>query len=1381
VGLGDSDLARGQLFTRDFMERGINETPQWRALPQTDVDAFGKAAQRVLSALKPEQALNEANTEDKIIKPILATLGWGNDHLSQIAAARKGRSDVPDILLFADGGALKAAQSVPAPDAYKHGLAFVESKKWCRPLDRKDGRADEGVPSTQMLRYLNRVMVMSDGRILWGILTNGRHWRLYWQNARSQSEDFLELDLPAILGLTGFTDDLFAPAPDERAHWLKVFLLIFGRDGFLPAGDGRSFHQVALDEGKLWEEKVAEDLSNLVFDKVFPRLTAAIYQADPSRPASPDRRYLDEVRQAALILLYRLLFVLYAEDRNLLPTRDKRYDDYGMRKRVREDVRRRKDEGDTFADDRDDYHSLLKKLFASIAKGSRSLGLPPYNGGLFDQARTPLLGRVGLPDSVMADVIDALSRPNGLWVNYRDLSVQQLGSIYERLLEHEVTVEDGAVRIRPNPFARKSSGSYYTPEDLVHLIIERTVGPLVEERRQAFEDRVAALAHDRRPAKAKLAELAGADPATAMLDLKVCDPAMGSGHFLVSLVDFLADRILTAIAEAAAVAAEAGVAYESPLADRVAAIRDHIWQAAKDNAWAIQPENLDDRLIVRRMILKRVIFGVDKNPMAVELAKVSLWLHTFTVGAPLSFLDHHLRCGDSLFGEWVRPLIDELEAGPSLLINPYIQQATNAVTAMSKIEEITDSDIAEVAQSTEAFDSIQEATEALTVVMDFRHGLRWLGIDRLAKRAPLEAIFGGGRGDLLDALKAALPDVPEAEDRATVETMFKAEKVRGKKEKITGSKVRDQADALIRLSRSIVAQERFLHWQVAFPGVWSHWTSAEPVGGFDAVIGNPPWDRIKLDEVKWFAARRPDIALAQTAAERERLVKALQETNDPLFADYEQACRSAEAAGAVTRSSGQFPFMAGGDNIYLLFVERALFLVKPSGMVGLLTPSGIASDKGASEFFRYLSINGRVSTLWTFENEGGVFFKDVHHEDKFAVFVVGGKERKFQTTECAFFLHHVDELQDPNKTFQLQPHDFAAVNPNTGTAPVFRTRRDATLTTMIYSRSPILVAHQGSTTKSDWPVRYIRMLDMTLDSGLFRKAEALVSNGYYRVQNCRWKKGSEELCVLHEGKMIDQFNHRYAGVRENPRNVSGQGVPVVSSLPQLRDAKFLPEPRYWVHCKEIRWPYPTAWSIGFRDTTNVNNWRSVVAAIVLRGAYGNKLPLLAPADSTSHQTYVETAPLLLANLNSFALDYIARQKIQARNLNWYILEQLPVLSPAAYGSKIGSQMASGLIRTEVLHLTYVSEDMRTFATDQGYNGNPFEWDENERRHSRARLDALFFMLYGVEEPDADYILSTFPIVKEQDEAAHGRYLTRDLIIAYMRAFKAGDSETRVAP
>ena len=388
-----------------------------------------------------------------------------------------------------------------------------------------------------MLRYLRRVEDLTTGKLRWGMLTNGARWRLYYQGARSVSEQFFELDLAAVLAIPGHDGGLFAVPEEDRRHWLRVFALVFRRDAFLPTpSDPRTFHQRAIDEGKFYEERVAENLSSLVFGTVFPALARAIAAAAPAAP-------LQEVREAALILLYRLLFILYAEDRNLLPVRDRRYDEYGLRERVRGDIGRRKDSNDTFSDSAARYWSIIDDLCRAINLGDRSIGLPPYNGGLFDPDRTPLLTTIRLADTVMATVIDALSfeltTDGRKYINYRDLSVQQLGSIYERLLEHEVIRDGAEIIIRPNVFARKGSGSYYTPDDLVGLIIRETVDPLVAARMETFSATARELETKNQPEDHRLGILEGNDPAERLLELKICDPAMGSGHFLVSLVDYL--------------------------------------------------------------------------------------------------------------------------------------------------------------------------------------------------------------------------------------------------------------------------------------------------------------------------------------------------------------------------------------------------------------------------------------------------------------------------------------------------------------------------------------------------------------------------------------------------------------------------------------------------------------------------------------------------------------------------------------------------------------------------------------------------------------------------------------------------------------------------
>ncbi|MDP2810700.1 MAG: hypothetical protein Q8O34_11180, partial [Rhodocyclaceae bacterium] len=493
---------------------------------------------------------------------------------------------------------------------------------------------------------------------------------------------------------------------------------------------------------------------------IFPALAQALAKSDLQARMQPlgvgkamrpqyTRAYLDEMREAALILLYRLLFLFYAEDRGLLPVRDPRYRPYSAR-RLREQVRDDLDAGLPQSSQQGKLWRNLQVVFSIIDEGDDSIGIPPYNGGLFDRARSPLLERIKVPDAIFAPIIDTLSRRaedllKG-WINYRDLSVAHLGGIYERLLEytleHEVAPKDSfentpeinRIVARPASFARKVSGSYYTHDDLVRLILRESVGLLARERTESFAMRI-----DRWKKKTALNPadwdvLDKLDPASAILELKICDPAMGSGHFLVALVDDLADRVLEAINTAghlvseqpwAAHLIEQGRPWQSPLVARIAHIRRTIKGAAHEHGWAVTDAQLDDRHIVRRMILKKSVFGVDKNPMAVELAKTALWLHTFTVGAPLSFLDHHLKCGDSLHGERLPDVARGIEALGMLFQRGELARLEIAAKSLAQVADLTDVDIAEAKLSKQLADDAAQQVAPIHVLLDFWRALRW--------------------------------------------------------------------------------------------------------------------------------------------------------------------------------------------------------------------------------------------------------------------------------------------------------------------------------------------------------------------------------------------------------------------------------------------------------------------------------------------------------------------------------------------------------------------------------------------------------------------------------------------------------------------------------
>ncbi|MEO5655942.1 MAG: hypothetical protein ABIR00_08180, partial [Nitrosospira sp.] len=1095
----------GKLFSQDFLLEGIRSTPAWEALTDELIDTFLRDLKGIYSHITTTSQLNEANTEADIIEKVLGFLDWHDLTLRQVSASATRRENVPDFLLFPDVAAKQAARAEKRDDRrYRHGIAILEAKRWMRPLDRGEAtdRLDPGTPSNQILRYLSSVEVASERRVRWGILTNGAVWRLYWQGARSRSEEFLELDLAPLLNIPDCTQNMFGI---DTIHGVKLFFCLFHRGAFLRQtwdNQGRTFHEYAFNEARLYEEKVSQDLGARVFATIFPQLADALAAGDPNADITSPI-YLTELRDATLILLYRLLFILYAEDRNLLPARDERYDDYSLRK-IRKDITQRRDTNDTLSASACRYWQHVRDLFRIISQGDSSIGMPAYNGGLFEDNRAPLLTRSRVSDASFAPLFDDLARRPDLlraWINYRDLSVQHLGGIYERLLEYSLAVENGRIITRPASFARKISGSYYTHDGLVKLIIREAVGPLVNERKEAFDAQLDAWSRKKELKPADWKVLDKLDPASNMLDLKICDPAMGSGHFLVSLVDYLADEILESVAAAQLeVAAQPWSesienTWVSPLIDRIQDIRSRILNAAHQYRWTVTEAQLDDRHIVRRMILKRVVHGVDKNPMAVELAKVALWLHTFTVGAPLSFLDHHLRCGDSLFGGKVSDISHELGKFADMFHQEDLERVTRASRTTEAIGNLTDIDIAEAHYSKALMDTTTEGLLPLQRTLDFLQAKRWAG--NPPGRAADTAVW-----EDLSLAQKYQRTWAQLLTKEMGENLLESVDFLAKRKGRLPTPREQQAHAMMQVALTQAAKEHFLHWELAFPTIWQ-----DRRRGFDAIIGNPPWDRMKLQEVEWFSERKPEIARAARAADRKKLIAQLKTNNDPLWQDYLAAQAAAESGSRVARECGDYPLLSGGDvNLYSLFVERATSLIHSRGFIGLLCPSGIAADKGAANFFRGISSTGRLVALYDFENKK-TFFPDIHASFKFCALVFGGEARTVPAARCAFYLHTLKEADDPSRVLHLAAQDFIAVNPNTGAAPIFRTQRDADITTAIYRRQPVLVDRRSEPVQRVWPVRYCTMFHMTNDSHLFKRRDELEAQGWYPAGVNRWKKG----------------------------------------------------------------------------------------------------------------------------------------------------------------------------------------------------------------------------------------------------------------------------------
>jgi len=559
-----------------------------------------------------------------------------------------------------------------------------------------------------------------------------------------------------------------------------------------------------------------------------------------------------------------------------------------------------------------------------------------------------------------------------------------------------------------------------------------------------------------------------------------------------------------------------------------------------------------------------------------------------------------------------------------------------------------------------------------------------------------------------------------------------------------------------------------LRWEESFPAVF-----ARPQRGFDCVIGNPPWERLKLQEREFFSLSAPEIASAVSAAQRRRLIAKLEGANPGLFARYQEAQAAADRTLDYARQSGRFPLTGKGDvNTYMLFAELARTIVAPTGRVGLLVPSGIATDDTTKTFFNELMESQTLALLYDFENKRG-WFADLHRSFKFSTLIFGGAARKTPAADFVFFAHAMEDLQDRRRHIPLSAADMKLVNPNTRTCPIFRTRRDAELTRAIYRRVPVLIDESRREGGNPWGIRFVRMFDQTNDAELFHTAEQLREMGFKPDGN-RWKKGKKLFLPLYEAKMVQAYDHRAASVLVEEANWVRQGQTEPTSLVAHQNPEFVVRPRWWVAedavAGALRAPPPPAY-LCYKDVTSPTNERTMIAAFVPHVALVNSAPLVLCRDGIGPR--LECCQL--ANLNSFALDFVARQKVGGVHLNFFIVEQLPVLAPDAYAERCPWQERQTLerwISDRVLKLTCTANDMLPLAEAAGFTEGVHKWKPDERARLKAELDAAYFMLYGIDRDDVEYILSTFTGTQRRDAAETGAFRTAELILAAYDALRA---------
>jgi hypothetical protein len=1079
---------------------------------------------------------------------------------------------------------------------------------------------------------------------------------------------------------------------------------------------------------------------------------------------------LDEYYRQLLRVIYRAIFLLFAEQRGLTP------DDapYAELYRGEYSLTALRNESEAQRLARDDGHDLWERVlltFELAHAGSDELGVPSFNGKLFDPDNIDLIygerhlgernRRQDLPrlsNEATLQFIDHLGFTDVQGVkeriNYRDLKVEEIGHIYESLLDYaprlaasddEIgghAVTKGTFFLDDRGMSRKTSGSYYTPRELVQEIVSRALLPVIDERLRE----------------------AGDDPATqemALLSIKILDPASGSGAFLIAANDALAQRLA-----------------------------DLRWQATRS------AETYDEEIQnAKRDVLSHCIYGVDLNDMAVELAKVSLWINAASRGKPLNFLDHRIKQGNSLVGApldfyqlGIHPDAYKGRGDEDKDTLSRVRKVASAkqieswrdnppplhdlTISLPNLDDIAEDSVAGVRSKQEGYEALQEHDELK----------KW----RLVADYWTSAFFY--------PVKPNAGIIPNHRDLTTIVSALENRDLAQLKQL---SPLNPQVTGHIEALRR---QYSFFHYWLEFPEVFFNEDgSLKESPGFDVIIGNPPWERVKLQEQEFFATRDEDVAKAPNAAKRKALIKELEKENPALYAEFQRALVQTDATSNFLRVSGRYPLGGTGDvNTYQVFTENARDLTSARGRTGIIVPSGIATDNTTKDLFRDFVERRSLVSLDDFENREKLF-QGVDGRMRFCLLSLTAPGSGPEAAEFSFFNTNIRHLNDLARKFFLTPEDFRRINPNTLTCPTFRTGRDAEITLKMYRQAGVFIDENDSKNGNPWGAYYMRLVDQGDHANFLR---------YF------WEDAEDWDTPLYESKMVNAYNHRFSTFADVDKVSVEKGRPRILTTEERQEPQRRTQPRFLVKNSLVlelfnKYPnYRRRWLLVWRDISNATNERTSIAAVVPRVAASRTCPSLGITGN-------HCAQLVLSNLNSLVFDYTARQKVGGTHFNWTTLKQLPVLCPRDY-----TKGDTNTIVPRILELTYTAWDIKAFADDlwreadtemrelfkRQWRANaeasgggypfeppewtkieedscplaPFTWNEERRAELRAELDALYAHLYGLTRDELLWILDprdvdpttpsvTFPGLRRNEEKKYGEYRTKRLVLKHYDA------------
>jgi hypothetical protein len=1179
---------------------------------------------------------------------------------------------------------------------------------WGQDLDAKPS-SPRGArsPHDTLQRFLN----VSSGDH-WALLTNGRRLRILRDFHHSLTKGYVECDLEGLLE----SGDI----GDFRALYRLAHASRFMQDeeGLSPLERCHSSsRETGVEVGKKLRNQVKEAIEILGNGFLTGELMARLQQ-----DADACRAYYREI----LHLIYRLLFLFFVEQKGWAPMRSPLYvESYSV-----SGLRDRATDPNAARDEHHDLWEGLKITFRLVREGFEFPDgqVPAYGGQLFDDRHFAILNGTPLRNCDLLAAIHRLclfERQKVLHrINYARLQIDALGSVYESLLDYTPRVlpkpeaidgrecPAGSFVLDPRGTARKTSGSYYTDRRLVAQLIDSALRPVMADR------------------------LVGArstrEKERALLSITVCDPACGSAAFLVAAMDALGEEL-----------ASVRAGDEQP--------SDHHLRQAK------------------RDVLQNCIFGVDLNPMAAELAKVSLWIAAAMPDLPLNFLDNHIKCGNSLIGA---PLDHRPSEVPDEAFRPVTgddRRVAQAVRTRNREERSGQKTIdfgppepigAEDAAAYQDMITLPERVPG-EVEEKQRKYERWRASEAF-RRQKLEC----------DVWCSAF-FWPLTNSHGWLPTTANYVRVLREPSSIP-PEVREQIEQL-------AERHGFFHWRLEYPAIFAR-------GGFDCILGNPPWEQVKVNEREWFAGKVAEIADEDSAPARDRKIKALAQTQPALYESWLDALLASENVGKFVRGCQRFPLTGCGDlNTYPLFTEHAFSALSSKSRVGMVVKTGLLVNETWAGFVRRLLQNGHIVHAFDFVNTRGLF-PGLAPPERFTLLALTSHGEPTRPTRMAFLCESVDELSEPERVYELSSSEVLAVNPNTGTLPQFCRARDAAVTARIYSRVPVLRHIEPDT--NPWGIRYHRMFDMKNDAARFvdNTLEPLLEAGWELGGDGIFRRADERMLPLYEAKLFDCYDHRHGTFEGVPRTrrFVRKATPSRPTAANKTNPCYEVMARYWVHeddfsekTRELHWEHD--WVFALQDITRSTTMQqSAVGTIVPWSPLSNACPALL----FDTEDRPRTALLFAAVFTSLPFDYVVRQKLAGAHLNLFVIEQLAAPTPEHFDRPFridGRDVAAGdLVGQCALELLCVTHSLMPFGRHFGRT-DPYAWDEEHRFRLRRAVDALMANLYGMSRDEFDYALSVFRIINEQDMKHHGRLRTWEMCLEYYDCIQRGEMLPDMVP